>query len=394
MCGIIAGFYKEEKGKVNKDILNIFEDQYERGTEGFGIVGINKTMKPEIMRSTEGTKFMFDLHKKEWNMMLVHHRFPTSTPNKLAQTHPILVSNPLLPSDFIIVHNGVICNGFTLKPEHEKLGFKYTTEFQQSETYKRWNDSEVIAIELALLLSKKSEIIQAEGSAALIALEINKENGKVIKVHFTRNNGNPLHLAASRGKIMLSSEGPGDNIKPFTLYSFDPKGDMKLHSKSILFKEEVKTPYVPYKEQAKSPTEIKAIEKTERSMTGPNGEKWAWDEESECFLPTPTIFSKSNSSSDSIQISKPITGFTDATEIDEIFDEEMDQMTNDILTEIEQFANEIADPTTCEFTDPIPYLTTIREIMEQAKKEKMRKFENEILENIMENNDLPLPINE
>lgn len=269
MCGIIAGFHKKKRGPANGWVVDQYEEQHNRGSLGFGIVRIDGNMKADVLRSTEPAKFMHDLHKKDVLMMLAHHRQPTSTPNKLGQTHPIFVSHPtLLKKSYLIVHNGVIANDDDLEQIHTRLGFEYVTKMIKT-TYSHietevWNDSEPFAIEVALFIERYQEYVGAAGSAAFVALELNKESLHVERVHFGRNERNPLKLAASRDFIHLSSEGHGVDIEPFKLYSFDPKGNLKLTKRHMPFVgkslpkvAEVKTTATPNGNQSSLPTVFK-----------------------------------------------------------------------------------------------------------------------------------------
>jgi len=242
MCGIIAAFDTRKKDKkndnervfVNDWVLSQFEDQKSRGTEGFGIVTIEDDGKYLIHRSTEGYKFMYDIHENPSYKILMHHRTPTSTRNKMKQTHPITISNKKLKYDYLVVHNGVIRNNDELKKKHEKLGFKYTTE-TEGYGYEKFNDSEAIAIETALFIERKQERINTYGSAAFVALQIDKKTQKVESVHFGRNDGSPLKLAKTRGIMKISSEGPGDDVTPYVLYSCKLDDDMVLSKRKMSF---------------------------------------------------------------------------------------------------------------------------------------------------------------
>lgn len=239
MCGIIAHFHsKEKKDCVNEKITNQFQDQLDRGTEGFGLITIDeKDFKTKVFRATEMTKAIIDLYMKQAKMAIFHHRMPSSSDNKISQTHPIFVSHENFIYDYYIIHNGCINNGKKLKKEHEKQGFKYTTEIKVESkyysNYDNFNDSESLAIELAKFIENQSKEIKAIGSAAFIVLQISKENGKAAKVFFGRNYSNPLKMSKTRDKLYLSSEGEGDNIKENVLYSFNPE-NLKLKKKKIL----------------------------------------------------------------------------------------------------------------------------------------------------------------
>lgn len=387
MCGIIGAFHKKELGKVNDIVVNIYEDQHSRGSQGFGIVGIDGNMKTHLMRATESAKFMFDLHKKDFNMMIAHHRMPTSTPNKLQQTHPIFVSNEILPSDFLIIHNGVIRNGIKLNKEHKELGFKYTTEYEKSANFTNWNDTEVVAIEMALFIAGIRKVIMAEGSAALIALELEKKTGKLKMVHFGRNDTNPLKLAASRNKIILSSEGPGDNVKPEMLYSFDPKGNFKLNAKKMKFhKEPYTAPSYPLTTVAKSGSDSTNTPSSIPSrFSYPNHD---WDEDTKTW----TLKKPTSSANHALQLAmeKPVKGFQADNDIQEDLDleaendAEFNALFEEVELEIQDFYAVVSDPTTCEFVEAEPYLESIRKIMERVKRGHMKFFERQALQDMIE----------
>lgn len=232
MCGIILAIntHKKEKSKpVNNFIINQYEDQYSRGKEGFGIIRLTPD-NFEIDRATEPYKFLINLYQKESAMMIVHHRTPTSTVNKISQTHPILVSNKYLEHDYLVIHNGVIYNAEENKKEHEKLGFKYQTELKKQEeseySYYRnhtFNDSESLAVEMSLFIENKIKEIRTRGSMAFIALQIERKTQKPLQVFFGRKD-NPLNMYEYKGKtksnLRLSSEGIGEPIKESLLYSF------------------------------------------------------------------------------------------------------------------------------------------------------------------------------
>lgn len=246
MCGIIAGFHTGKGATpVNQWAIDQYEDQHSRGSQGFGIIGFKEGGAIKVLRSTEPAKFMFDLHSQNFPMMMVHHRMPTSTANKIKQTHPILVDNGSLAHAYLIIHNGVIRNANELFSQHvNELGFSYQTA---EETLKpniyRFNDSEALAIEVARFIEKQTEKIGAKGSAAFIALQIDRKTQKPLKVFFGRNDSNPLKMGKSRGKMHLSSEGEGELIQPFFLYSCPLKGEMPLTKTALEFIEDPKPAY-------------------------------------------------------------------------------------------------------------------------------------------------------
>lgn len=259
MCGIIAGFNtttpraKNAKatkaGNINDFIINQYEDQYNRGQKGFGIIRIAKNGKVEVDRATEPQKFLLDLYMKPATMIIAHHRTPTSTENKIQQTHPMKVSNKKLKFDYYVVHNGLISNDDELKKKHEELGFEYTTkcleyvsQYYKKDPKEKWNDSEAIAIELALFIEGKITTIRTDNSAAFVVLQVGKKTGIAQKCFFGRNGfSSALNMSKSRGTMLISSEGKGDEVKENKLYSFNVRDEkMKLDSKNIVFKKEEK----------------------------------------------------------------------------------------------------------------------------------------------------------
>lgn len=243
MCGLIGVFNtgKYEKKAANMQALLQFEDQRKRGTEGFGVITINSKMKTRVDRATEPYKFMWDIHNNPSNMIIVHHRTPTSTDNLIGQTHPILVSDGSLKYDYLVTHNGIITNDEDLKKEHEELGFVYKTCTESHYTGAiKFNDSEAFAIELARLVEEQTDEMNISGSAAFIALQIDKKTQTTVKLLFGRIRTTPLIMAKSRNTLFLSSEGKGHEIDEKTLYSCKLEGDMKLTKAKINLKEEEK----------------------------------------------------------------------------------------------------------------------------------------------------------
>lgn len=249
MCGIIGAFNdnKNQKENVNEWVIDTLQNQIDRGEKGFGIIFIDKSLKVIIKRACELTKTMLDLYMNNAKMIILHHRNPTSSANKLSQTHPILVENKSLKYKYYVVHNGIVSNDEDVKKAHKQLGFEYTTEYE-----KRWfsansdikfNDSECIAIELARYIEKKTDTMAIIGSAAFIGLQVDKKTNKALNVYFGRNNGCPLNLAASRGKIRLSSEGQGTAITENFLYSFNLK-DFKIKKRKMTIGKEEKIEYI------------------------------------------------------------------------------------------------------------------------------------------------------
>jgi hypothetical protein len=218
---------------VNNAVLDQFEDQHGRGTQGFGIIKIGESGEYKVDRATEGYKFIYDIHQDPVRGMIVHHRTPTSSNNFLNQTHPIEVDNGSLKHKYFVVHNGIISNDDDLKEAHEKLGFVYGTEYKDKSKY---NDSEGFAIEIARFIEGQIDRLDILGSAAFICIQVSKKTNRILKLFFGRNT-NPLNMAKTRGKLFLSSAGQGNEIEPEILYECRLDEEMKLSKRKMLFKE-------------------------------------------------------------------------------------------------------------------------------------------------------------
>lgn len=261
MCGVIgaANFKSKAATPVNDFVINQFEDQHSRGTQGFGIVFVEPSGKYEVKRACEPAKAIIDLYSKPASIIMFHHRMPTSTKNKMSQTHPIVVDDGSLVHKYLVIHNGVCYNSQEMKKEHEDLGFNYTTLLPEGPTstgyYRQnFNDSESVAIELARFAEKQTNEIKAEGYAAVIALQIDKTTDKVINMLFYRTLSAELHMSMKQGQLRLASEGIGEAITDETLYSWNIE-DGKITKRKIEFYEKpkppIKTDIVPSKKWGK-----------------------------------------------------------------------------------------------------------------------------------------------
>lgn len=252
MCGIIGAFnYGKQAEDANEAVLNLLQDQISRGREGFGISFIDDKFQVDTKRATIESKTILDLYINKAKMIVMHHRMPTSSENKISQTHPILVDNGSLAHKYLVVHNGIVRNCKALRKKHEEeLGFVYTTPrirhwYNSSE--EEFNDSESLAVELAMYIEGQTKELDIEGSAAFIVIQMDKQD-KAKKIFYGRNEDSPLKLSASSGKIHLSSEGAGENIAPFFLYNFDIDV-CKIKKSELKFKEpkpfEIKREFLP-----------------------------------------------------------------------------------------------------------------------------------------------------
>lgn len=222
MCGIVTAFSKLGQS-VNTIVVDQFQDQHHRGKEGYGAAMLlngadNKTFV-DIKRATTEAKILVDIYMNPSSAILFHHRLPTSSANLRSQTHPIFVSNDLFTHDYFIVHNGVIQNADALKVGHEKDGFQYTTALPG--TTKNFNDSESLAIEIALMIEGHNDKIHTIGSAAFVGFKINKVTRELVDIIYGRNYQNPIKVFESDKILLLSSEGYGTDVEAHQLFTYN-----------------------------------------------------------------------------------------------------------------------------------------------------------------------------
>ena len=214
ICGIVYA-HSLDDSPVNKKVWEQFNKQRSRGVEGFGFfdgkyitkAAIEKRIKHKLLRSD----------KNKSNMILFHHRFPTSTVNEKKAAHPFNTGSFFGNTRYILVHNGVIYNPNPLKEAHEKLGIKYQSVLKNG----KFNDSESLLWDFALTMEGKQDKMKAYGGIAFICIRI--KNGRPDKMFFGRNTGRPLKLKKDKQGIMLSSEGEGEETKTHTLYTYNYK---------------------------------------------------------------------------------------------------------------------------------------------------------------------------
>lgn len=228
MCGIAYVKRKDNK-PARKMTLKRYRLQKTRGQQGYGYVSAKDNVIVNIGRSEDEEGIEKIMKDDVANEILFHHRFPTSTPNFIEATHPIRVNNSTLKYEYYVVHNGIIHNDEFLKEAHEKLGFLYTTEIKKKwitrdtiYTSNYFNDSEALAVEIALVLEGKKEKIEARGSIAFIAYRVNIKDQKLEGVYYGRNFGNPLIVNDKDDFITITSEGSGSPVIADTLCRLDP----------------------------------------------------------------------------------------------------------------------------------------------------------------------------
>ena len=234
MCGLIH--VKRTSGTpAFKAVLKRYHKQKARGSEGFGFVELLDGHVIGVQRAEDEKDIIKLLEKSIADEIIFHHRTPTSTPNLVEATHPIIVKNKSLKYNWYIIHNGIIYNDSELKKEHETDGFKYTTLIKKqfvtvknTYTSEMFNDSESLAIDFAKSIENNT-LMKSRGSIALIALCVEKKTKKALKLYFARNTQNPLCLEIqgkkdTRDFMAISSES-GKDLKENTLFTYDYQRD-------------------------------------------------------------------------------------------------------------------------------------------------------------------------
>lgn len=211
MCGIV--YSQSFTGMpVNNDILQQFDLQRHRGTEGFGIYDGQEL---NMVHATKEDKILKWLCKYDSNLLLMHHRYPTSTKNVKRAAHPFSTKDYFDEHEYILVHNGVISNPEEMREGHEKRYVHYQSDLDDG----TFNDSESLLWDFALTMEGVQESPAAIGRLAFICLK--KTNGVLTHMYFGRNAGSPLKMLWNDEKFSLSSEGEGTEVPVDTLHTFD-----------------------------------------------------------------------------------------------------------------------------------------------------------------------------
>ena len=238
MCGIIH--IKRKNGILaNKSVIKRYNKQKTRGTEGFGFIELKDGKVVGGKRAEDEKDILEALEKSEADEILFHHRTPTSTPNFIESTHPIVVKHKSLKYNYYVVHNGIISNDEDLKKIHQKEHFNYTTAIKKQwitkgNTYSSeiFNDSEALAIDFAKAI-ESGKPLESKGSIATIALQVDKKTKRAIALYYGRNSGNPLKVELGKDLFGISSES-GKELKVDILYRYDyATGDITEESKPI-----------------------------------------------------------------------------------------------------------------------------------------------------------------
>lgn len=215
MCGI-AYAHNFDGTSVNNEILQRFDEQRHRGTQGFGLFDGSKG---HIVRATKENKILKWLCRYDSNLILFHHRYPSpsAVENIKAGAHPYSTGDYYGDYQYILIHNGGVLNDWDLLQDHEDMGIKYRS---LQKDYK-FNDSESLLWDFASKIENNENSLKAYGAIAFMCIRLYK--GELDKLYFGRNDRNPLVLQRDKNSIVISSEGEGDMINENTLYTWNYK---------------------------------------------------------------------------------------------------------------------------------------------------------------------------
>lgn len=230
MCGLVYS-QSFDGTPVNNDVLQQFDLQRHRGTEGFGIYDGQYL---NMVHATKEDKILKWLVKYDSNILLMHHRYPTSTENVKKAAHPFSTRQHFDKHEYILAHNGVIKNAYKQFEEHQERGIEYQSLL---DTWK-FNDSEALLWDFALFMEGHTESMQSIGDIAFIALR--KTDGVLTDMFYYRNNGRPLHMSWTTKRMELSSEGYGDMVPANTLHTWDYQTE-EFQTSSLILPESVIT---------------------------------------------------------------------------------------------------------------------------------------------------------
>ena len=230
MCGLV-GVISKKKKHTGQKVYNLYKKQETRGKDGYGYIAINDGKIVNIVRATTEEAVRKHIMNERAEIVLFHHRKPTSTVNTLRTTHPMFVSNDELEYDYYFMHNGVVTNTDWLKARHEEKGYKYTTEsiiheyMVYADGHKEFvdtgknnhNDSESLAIELARFADGKSDNVNTYGAAAFLGVKVEKGTDNVLEIMYGQNYGRSLKSEENNKWRIITSE-TGEDVEQMKMF--------------------------------------------------------------------------------------------------------------------------------------------------------------------------------
>jgi hypothetical protein len=234
MCGIIYARTKKKGGNAASIAIQKYHEQSHRGKSGFGFVAVKDGKVISVQRDTGEEGILKKLKPIVADEIIFHHRIPTSTPNFEETAHPIQVNIPESDFTYYLIHNGIIENAWSMKEYHNALGVEYTTVITKKYIakatgneydYEMFNDSEALAVDIALFAEGIVKKITAKGDAAFLCYKIRKSDSTVVSLYYGRNYGNPLTAQSTKNTQVFASEGGDMSIQPDKLFCYDYASD-------------------------------------------------------------------------------------------------------------------------------------------------------------------------
>ncbi len=230
MCGIIATFGKHPVTRTQAQ----YGEQKSRGHEGFGFLALRDNRIVAYRRTQTEAGIMKALNKvRGVDTILFHHRMPTSTANVPEAAHPIRLAHKDWKHTYYILHNGVITNDDKLIDDVRETGYTFSTELKHESIFSTAmgkvftqkvntivNDSEILGFYIAEQLEGRRKSLPTTGAVAAIVVQEDKR--VYCKIFAMRNNGNPLKPHSTKAGYMLASEGNGESIESYRLWSIAP----------------------------------------------------------------------------------------------------------------------------------------------------------------------------
>lgn len=151
MCGLVYA-NSFDGSAVNKIVWDQFDKQRSRGVRGFGFFNGQYTIKAAMEKRI---KHKLESKKNQTDLLLFHHRLPTSTENVKQAAHPFNTGSYFGKTRYVLIHNGVISNSKDIREKHMKL--KNPITYQSVLANGKFNDSEALLWDLALTLEGKQK---------------------------------------------------------------------------------------------------------------------------------------------------------------------------------------------------------------------------------------------
>jgi len=226
MCGIIGVKINKPSPEVAKNLIRIFKNQANRGTEGAGLSLLRDGNLTRIRKTCPYDLFSFEFGEfwngvKKGDCILVHHRFPTNggDGSSLKSNHPFTNED----NSCHLIHNGIVSNDDQLFKELRKDGHIFESKYEGDIT-----DSEVLVhmVEKGAKKGCQKIVDKAKGSIA-IAFQYRGDNNI-----FLWRRSNPIEVYSDKkDNHYFSSEFPENEgfvrigkLDEHKLYSLTDKG--------------------------------------------------------------------------------------------------------------------------------------------------------------------------